>query len=350
MERQPFARVPDGQAPGQVAPEVELHLRRADDLRQLGQQLVAERVDGRIQLGARHDSVDPAPFERLPGADRLVEQQHLARAPVPDEQRQPLGGAAGRHAAARRADVAEDDVVRGHGQVAGQVELVAAADGHPVEPRHDRLGAGPDGVDGGDEVAHPGPVVVGALEEGGLLGEVGAGAEGALAGAGQDDDPDPVVRRRLAHVVREGIERRAVEGVVDVRPVEPDRRPPADDVVVDGHPAPPASSSSSGSTTMVVARPGAISRRLRPGRAHRLAGDGGVESGAVVEDHARDHVEVRLPPGLGHAGHVQAAQAGGLADERQVLRRVAPPEGGQGLVRVGSAVEGHQGRGHRCLR
>ena len=190
MERQPLPSVADGQAPGQVAPEVELRLGRAYDLGQLGQQLLAQGVDRGVQLRARHGAIDPAPLERLLGADGPVEQEHLASATIADEQRQPLRGAAGRHAAARRADVAEDDVVRGDRQVAGQVQLVAAADGHAVEAGNDRLGASPDGIDGRDEVAHPGPVVVGPLEEGGLLGEVGAGREGALAGAGQDDDAD----------------------------------------------------------------------------------------------------------------------------------------------------------------
>ncbi len=93
--------------------------------------------------------------------------------------------------------MAEHDVVCRNGQVTRDVELVAATDGHAVEPRDNRLGAVLDRLDGLDEAAHPVPVIVRALKELLLLVEIGAGAEGSVASTGQDHDTDTVIRGGL---------------------------------------------------------------------------------------------------------------------------------------------------------
>src|SRR3954454_3684226 len=67
VDRQPLAGMPDGGRPGEVLPDLDLHLRRADRLGQLAEELCRQVVDRGVQLGARHDPVDEAPVERLRG-------------------------------------------------------------------------------------------------------------------------------------------------------------------------------------------------------------------------------------------------------------------------------------------
>ena len=52
-ERQPVARVVDGLVPGEVAPEVQLLLRVAHGLRELGGELLDQLVDGRVEVRRR---------------------------------------------------------------------------------------------------------------------------------------------------------------------------------------------------------------------------------------------------------------------------------------------------------
>ena len=154
--------------------------------------------------------------------------------------------------------MAEHDVVRGHRKVARDVQLVAAAHDHAVEPRHDRLGAILDRLDRLDEAAHPVPVVVRPAQECLLLVQVGASRESAVAGAGEHDDADMVVGGRLAKRVAQAFQGGPIERVEDLRPIDADRRHPTSDVVVDGH----ADQGSSSATS--VRSPGAISRRFLP--------------------------------------------------------------------------------------
>ena len=56
----------------------------------------------------------------------------------------------------------------------------------------------------------------------GVLLDVAAGAEGAVAGAGEDDDADGVVEARVAKGGRELLEGAGAVGVVVLRPVDRD--------------------------------------------------------------------------------------------------------------------------------
>ena len=280
MDRQPFAGHADRGAPGEVLPEVELDLGGANDLGHLLQQFVAVVVDRGIELGARHDAVDPAPVERGLRADRPVQHDHLAGAPVSDQQRHPLGRASGRQRATGWTDVAEHDVIGRDGKVAGNVQLVASTNDHAVESGNDRFRAAADGLDHLDEATHPVPVVVGPAQELLLLGEIGAGAERSIAGSRDHHDADPVIGRSLPHGVSNALDRRAIERVEHVRAVEPDgraRRPrPCSgrsfgSHAASGSPTGSAAGPTSSSATSVRS-PGAISRRFRAGEAHRLAG------------------------------------------------------------------------------
>ena len=125
--------------PGQVAEEVELHLRVAGHQRQPVGELRDELVDGRVELGRRDGAVDEPPLLGLLRGDLLAEQDDLARAAVADEDRQPLRRAGRRHRAVLEADVADERVVDHHRQVARHLHLVAAADADAVDPRDRRL-------------------------------------------------------------------------------------------------------------------------------------------------------------------------------------------------------------------
>src|SRR6185295_1099401 len=86
---------------------------------------------------------------------------------------------------------AEDGVVGGHPQVAGQGEFQADAEGEAVELGHHRLRA-PFG--GPDVLGEVGELLGGAGHE---AGNVASGGEGLVAGPTDDDDPDGVVGTEL---------------------------------------------------------------------------------------------------------------------------------------------------------
>jgi hypothetical protein len=121
-------------------------------------------------------------------------------------------------------DVPDERVVDHHREVARHLQLVAAADRDPVDPRDRRL----------PELAHP---VVHVLERPEPLpvllrppdervlprAQVGADAEGAAL-ARDDHDADVVVPRRVLAGARDLAQHPEVECVQDVRAVEPDGR------------------------------------------------------------------------------------------------------------------------------
>ena len=117
---------------------------------------------------------------RLLRADLLAEQDDLAGAPLPHHHRQPLRGSAGGHRAVLETDVADVGVVDHHREVAGHLELVAAADADAVDARERRLADPAQPVVSVLEGAEPLPVALRVPEilRRPLL-EVGADAEGA---------------------------------------------------------------------------------------------------------------------------------------------------------------------------
>src|SRR4029077_11751377 len=79
------------------------------------------------------------PLFGLPGGDLVAEHDDLARAAIPDEDREPLRRAACGHRAVLEADVPDERVVDHHRQVTGHLQLVAAADRDAVDARNRRL-------------------------------------------------------------------------------------------------------------------------------------------------------------------------------------------------------------------
>jgi hypothetical protein len=242
--------------PGEVLPEIHLLLGVARALgelvdqlrRQLGDRLVEGReIDHRalleslLDLGGpgrmeplarprahrRDDPVDEAPVEALLRVDLLAQEQDLPGAAIADRDWQPLGGAARRHAADFRPHLADVGVLGHHREVARQVELVAAARHDAVDAGDDRLADVAQQIVAGGEDPHPIPVVA---RPAGVLGRVflhvAPGAEGLVAGAGQDNDGHAVVPRGVlegAGHLAQGVGR---VGVVEGGPVDGDRRDP----------------------------------------------------------------------------------------------------------------------------
>ena len=98
-----------------------------------------------------------------------------------------------------------------------------------------------------------------------------------------------------------------------------------------------------------MARPGADLAQASPGGAHRIGPEPVVERGTIIELHARDEDEVRLPAErLGDAVDAGGPQAGSGRDEGQVLVAVAPLECLERLrAAVRPAIEREQHR-HRA--
>ncbi len=121
------------------------------------------------------------------------------------------------------ADLLDESVLRHDREVAGELRLVAAADRHAIEARDDRLAGVQDALDVGAEERHVLPVVArrGDVVLGVLL-DVATGAEGLVAGAGEDDHPDRVVEAGVAKGSRELLEGACTVGVVVLRPMDRD--------------------------------------------------------------------------------------------------------------------------------
>ena len=122
-------------------------------------------------------------------------------------------------------DVADEGLVDHDGEVAGHLQLVAAADADAVDPRQRGLSDLPEPIVRVLEGAEPLPVLVRLSEVVVAPGlEVGSHAEGP-AGSGEDDDPDRVVPGSVLTRVGELAQHPEVEGVQHLRSVERDRRP-----------------------------------------------------------------------------------------------------------------------------
>src|SRR5581483_6966076 len=227
VQRQPVSRMTDGAGPGQILPEVGLLLGVAQALRELVDELGGELVHRVIQLLVRHHLVHQAPLQGRGGVHPLAQVEHLASAPLADDDRQPLRGPAAGNAANLRADLPDAHVIGGDGQVTSQVEFVASADDHAVQPRNRRLADIPQRVDTRLEPANPLPVVArapGVLI--GVLAHVAAGAEGVLAGAGEHYHRHAVVPRSVGERLGQLPGGDGATAVVDLGAIEGDARHP----------------------------------------------------------------------------------------------------------------------------
>ena len=255
MEGEPVLGVPHRLVPGEVLPEVDLLLGVARALGEALEQLLrhlrhlgveAGEVDAVVPSSPRCAwrissavafSIHSSPrrtegttqltrpqSSAFAGRDRLVQEEDLACALVADGDRQPLGRAAAGDRADVGADLLDEGVLRHDRQVAGELGFVAAADRHAVQARDDGLAGVQDALDVGAEERHVLPVVArrGDVVLGVLL-DVAAGAEGLVAGAGEDDDADGVVEARVAEGGRELFEGAGAVGVVVLRPMDRDR-------------------------------------------------------------------------------------------------------------------------------
>ena len=182
-----------------------------------------ERVGG-------HDPVGDAQLGAPCGGDVVGQEHELLRDLRTDHAGQQVGAAGVRDDASLDEHLDELGVLGHDDQVARQHELGATAGGRAVDRGDDRLLAVEDARDQALPAAadHPGGVAHGAVGRAlGLLGagllragQVGAGAEVPLAGAGQHHDTDAQVGRGPVEAVRElvahvGGERVAAAGVVD---------------------------------------------------------------------------------------------------------------------------------------
>ena len=170
----------DRLVPGEVAPDVQLLLRVARRLRKLRGELLDPLVDGGVELGLRDDAIHETPLLGLRGRDLVAEEDDLARTAIADHELEPLGRAAGRDRPVLQPDVPDERRVDHHREVARHLQLVAAADGDPVDPRDRRLADLAQPVVHVLERAEPLPVLARVAEQ--VLvprAQVGADAEGA---------------------------------------------------------------------------------------------------------------------------------------------------------------------------
>src|SRR5216683_3231344 len=213
VEREPVARMSHSEVPGQISPEIQLLFGVARDFRQRASQALGESRDSSVQLPAGDDLVDQAPGQRLGRGDLVAQEENLPGPPVSDDQRQPLSRARSRNAAPHRSDVADDDVVRSNREIAGQVELVAAAHNQAVETCDRGLTDIAQTVLRLDERPHPLPVVARFAHERRLLIQIGSGAKRAIPAAGENNNRDGIIPRRVLERAAHLSQRREVERV-----------------------------------------------------------------------------------------------------------------------------------------
>ena len=170
----------------QLDPLDDCALRQPDRVRRLRQHLARQRLRLGVEPVARDDALHEAVAVGRLRVDRVAGEDHLHRDAGRDVPRQRLRAAGGR-------DVAEADLRQAEPRVFGGDAEVAAH--RQLDP-----GAESEAVDGGDqdlvEREHEAPEVALAAGAAGLdvrrrgaeLADVGAGGEGAVARALEDDD------------------------------------------------------------------------------------------------------------------------------------------------------------------
>ncbi len=113
----------------------------------------------------------------------------------------------------------------GDGKIARKVEFVPPAYGDPVQPGDRGLAAPKERFHCPLEESHVLPVVTGPLRvPGRILSDISSGAERVGPRAGQHDDADRVIERRVLDGPRELLERSRCVGVVNLRTIEGDSR------------------------------------------------------------------------------------------------------------------------------
>ena len=143
-----------------------------------------------LQLGQRHHGVDQPHRQRLLGIVLAAQEPDLLGLLEADGAGHQSGAEAAVEAADPRPGLAEAGIVGGDGQIADQMQHMAAADGIARHHGHHRLGQGADLALQIQhiEIVHALLVVVAAVVAADPL--IAAGTEGQVAGAGQDDDAD----------------------------------------------------------------------------------------------------------------------------------------------------------------
>ena len=155
---------------------------------------------------------------RLLGLDGAAGEDQLQRPAHADDARQALGAAVDQRHAPAALEEAEGRALGGDPQVAPERQLEAAGEAPALDRGDRRLRGGQAG-----EALGPGRVVD--VEVDRL--EVGAGAEGLAAGAGEDQDAGVVVGLELVEALAQRPRGRAVDRVAALGPVDrQDRRAP----------------------------------------------------------------------------------------------------------------------------
>ena len=115
-------------------------------------------------------------------------------------------------------------MLRDHRQVARHLALVAATNGHSVDPRYHGLAAVHDALEVRAEEPHVLPVIarpLGVLLL--VLLHIAARAEGSVAAPGENDHPYRVIEGGILEGAGQLTERRCGVRVVGVRPIQRDR-------------------------------------------------------------------------------------------------------------------------------
>jgi len=167
----------------------------------------------RHQAAHRHHVIDESQTQRLGGADSITRVEHLERAPERNQPRQALRAPAPGEPSKTHLAKPELRVLGGHADVAAERLLEPAAVGVAVDRHDDRFGKLEH-----HRIRRVEQFFVGLLDVVGL--DVAAGAERALARAGEDRDPERRVLAELAPDLREapvGLEVAGVEplGTID---------------------------------------------------------------------------------------------------------------------------------------
>jgi 6,7-dimethyl-8-ribityllumazine synthase len=172
------------------------------------------------QVGGGDDFFGEAEAQSFGGGDDFGGEHELERGAAADEAGEALRAAVAGDEAELELGQAEAGLVAGEAEGAGEGELAAAAEGDAVDAGDDWLAAA---FDLGEDLL----AALGDAAAGGGVGvdeaaDVGPGGEGAVAGSGEQDDVDGVVRGEDGEDALELVEHGGVEGVEHVGAVEGD--------------------------------------------------------------------------------------------------------------------------------
>ena len=179
-----------------------------------------------LQFGQRHDGIHQPHFQRLMGIVLAAQEPDFLGFFQSYRARQQTGTEARVEAADAWPGLPEAGIVGGDGQIAYQVQHVAAADGIARHHCHHWFGQAADlhlqiqHV----EVRRAPVIMVAAIVAAHLL--VAAGAESQVARAGKDDGTDFRVEMRLLKSLHQGLHRLRTEGVAHLGAVDGDARDP----------------------------------------------------------------------------------------------------------------------------